>query len=91
MITQPGKEITWGELPVGARQVFEDAGFEEVSPPHRPAGGHADRLGLTLTQGQGSSIYGMNALEHGASRCGGRRDHLGVVREEKRKGEWNVT
>ena len=27
MITQPGKEITWGELHVGARQVFTDAGF----------------------------------------------------------------
>lgn len=33
MITQPGKEITWGELNVGARQVFEDAGFVEVSRP----------------------------------------------------------
>jgi len=33
MITQPGKEVTWGELNVGARQVFEDAGFEEVSHP----------------------------------------------------------
>jgi GNAT superfamily N-acetyltransferase len=33
MITQPGKEITWGELNVGARQVFEDAGFAEVSHP----------------------------------------------------------
>ena len=33
MITQPGKEITWGELHVGARQVFEDAGFSEVSHP----------------------------------------------------------
>ncbi len=33
MITQPGKEITWGELNVGARQVFEEAGFEEVSHP----------------------------------------------------------
>ena len=33
MITQPGKEITWGELHVGARQVFEDAGFKEVSHP----------------------------------------------------------
>ena len=33
MITQPGKEITWGEVHVGARQVFEDAGFEEVSRP----------------------------------------------------------
>ncbi len=33
MITQPGKEITWGELHVGARQVFQDAGFKEVSHP----------------------------------------------------------
>ena len=33
MITQPDKEITWGELHVGARQVFSDAGFEEVSHP----------------------------------------------------------
>ena len=33
MITHPGKEITWGELHVGARQVFEDAGFEEVNRP----------------------------------------------------------
>jgi GNAT superfamily N-acetyltransferase len=33
MITQPGKEITWGELHVGARQVFEEAGFRQVSHP----------------------------------------------------------
>lgn len=33
MVTQPGKEITWGELHVGARQVFEEAGFTEVSRP----------------------------------------------------------
>ena len=33
MVTQPGKEITWGEVHVGARQVFEAAGFEEVSRP----------------------------------------------------------
>lgn len=33
IITQPGKEITWGEAHVGARQVFEDAGFTEVSHP----------------------------------------------------------
>jgi hypothetical protein len=31
--TQPGKEITWGELHVGSRQVFADAGFTEVSHP----------------------------------------------------------
>ncbi len=33
MITEPGKEITWGEVHVGARQVFADAGFDEVSHP----------------------------------------------------------
>ena len=33
MITSPGKEITWGEVHVGARQVFEDAGFTQVSHP----------------------------------------------------------
>lgn len=33
MMTEPGKEITWGELHVGARQVFEEAGFVEVSHP----------------------------------------------------------
>jgi GNAT superfamily N-acetyltransferase len=33
MITQPGKEITWGELHVGPRQAFEDAGFEEITHP----------------------------------------------------------
>jgi GNAT superfamily N-acetyltransferase len=33
MITTPGKEITWGELHVGARQVFAEAGFTEVAHP----------------------------------------------------------
>ncbi len=33
MVTQPGTEITWGELHVGSRQVFADAGFTEVSHP----------------------------------------------------------
>jgi GNAT superfamily N-acetyltransferase len=33
MITQPGQEITWGELHVGSRQVFAEAGFTEVSHP----------------------------------------------------------
>ena len=33
MITEPGKEITWGELHVGSRSVFEAAGFAEVSRP----------------------------------------------------------
>jgi len=33
MVTQPGVEITWGELHVGAVQVFAEAGFTEVSAP----------------------------------------------------------
>jgi GNAT superfamily N-acetyltransferase len=33
MITEPGKEVTWGEVHVGTRQVFEDAGFQQVSRP----------------------------------------------------------
>jgi GNAT superfamily N-acetyltransferase len=33
LITPPGKEITWGDMHVGARQVFEEAGFTEVSHP----------------------------------------------------------
>ena len=33
MATEPGTEITWGELHVGAAQVFGDAGFVEVSAP----------------------------------------------------------
>ena len=33
MITEPGKEITWGELHVGSRSIFADAGFTEVSHP----------------------------------------------------------
>ena len=33
MEVEPGKEVTWGELNVGARQVFEEAGFREVSHP----------------------------------------------------------
>ena len=33
MITQPGQEITWGELHVGGRSIFAAAGFDEVSRP----------------------------------------------------------
>jgi GNAT superfamily N-acetyltransferase len=33
MITEPGKEITWGEVHVGTRSIFADAGFEEVANP----------------------------------------------------------
>ena len=33
MDTPPGKEITWGEMHVGSRSVFEQAGAAEVSHP----------------------------------------------------------
>jgi GNAT superfamily N-acetyltransferase len=33
MITEPFKEITWGELHVGSHWAFLDAGFREVSRP----------------------------------------------------------
>jgi GNAT superfamily N-acetyltransferase len=33
MITQPGQEITWGELYVGSRGIFADAELTEVSRP----------------------------------------------------------
>ncbi len=33
MVTQAGKQVTWGELHVGARQVFAEAGFREVTRP----------------------------------------------------------
>ena len=33
MLTAPGQEITWGELNVGTRSIFEAAGFREVSHP----------------------------------------------------------
>ena len=33
MITQPGQEITWDEMRVGRRSIFEAAGFAEVSHP----------------------------------------------------------
>ncbi len=35
MITHAGREITWGELYVGSRSMFADAGFTEVSRPTR--------------------------------------------------------
>jgi GNAT superfamily N-acetyltransferase len=33
MITEPGQEISWGELHVGSRDVFAAAGFTEASRP----------------------------------------------------------
>jgi GNAT superfamily N-acetyltransferase len=35
MITEPGKEITWGEVHVGARNAFLAAGFTEVKRPSK--------------------------------------------------------
>jgi GNAT superfamily N-acetyltransferase len=33
MLTQPGEEITWGELHMGTRNIFAAAGFTEASHP----------------------------------------------------------
>jgi hypothetical protein len=33
MVTEPFVEITWGEVHVGAVQVFAEAGFTQVSAP----------------------------------------------------------
>lgn len=33
MLTDPGQDVTWGELNVGSRSIFADAGFTEVSHP----------------------------------------------------------
>jgi GNAT superfamily N-acetyltransferase len=33
MLTEPGKEITWGEVHVGNRSIFAAAGFAEVARP----------------------------------------------------------
>jgi GNAT superfamily N-acetyltransferase len=33
ILTTPGHEITWGEVHVGNRSIFEAAGFDEVSHP----------------------------------------------------------
>ena len=33
MVTQPGKDITWGEMFVGSSNSFADAGFVVVSRP----------------------------------------------------------
>lgn len=33
MIVDPGEDLTWGELYVGARSIFADAGFAEVIQP----------------------------------------------------------
>ena len=33
MITEPGEEITWGEVHVGSRSIFEEAGFRRSPTP----------------------------------------------------------
>ena len=33
MVTQPGVEITWGELHMGSRSIFADAGMGQVAEP----------------------------------------------------------
>jgi GNAT superfamily N-acetyltransferase len=66
MITKPGQEITWDELRVGSRSIFEAAGFTEVSRPSlrrvvmrvdfgvaRPSGGAATRSRTRSGEGRG--------------------------------------
>ncbi len=33
IVTRPGQKVPWGDLHVGARQVFEEAGFAEICRP----------------------------------------------------------
>ncbi len=33
MLVEPGQDVTWGELNVGSRSIFADAGFTEVAHP----------------------------------------------------------
>jgi GNAT superfamily N-acetyltransferase len=33
MLVNPGEDVTWGELNVGSRSIFAEAGFQEVSHP----------------------------------------------------------
>ncbi len=33
MLTTPGQDITWGEVHVGSRSIFDAAGFAQVSHP----------------------------------------------------------
>ncbi|HEY2552404.1 MAG TPA: hypothetical protein VGI64_17690 [Streptosporangiaceae bacterium] len=33
MVTEPGRALTWGELYVGSRGIFADAGFTEITHP----------------------------------------------------------
>jgi hypothetical protein len=33
LVPQPGQEFSWGELFVGSRGIFADAGYAEVSRP----------------------------------------------------------
>jgi len=35
MITESGRDVTWDEILVGTRSIFEAAGFTEVSHPTR--------------------------------------------------------
>jgi GNAT superfamily N-acetyltransferase len=35
MLTQPGEDITWGELYMGTRTIFAAAGFDEVTRPSK--------------------------------------------------------
>ncbi len=59
MVTQPGKEITWGELHVGRPSGLRGRRLRGGQPSHPPACGDADRLRegrLSAGGGAGSAV-----------------------------------
>jgi hypothetical protein len=71
MITQSGRVITWGELHVGARQTFADAGFREVSRPHAPPGRDAGRFPAGEVAGPGAAADQAAGFMGAGGRCSG--------------------
>ena len=69
MITEPGQEITWGELHVGSRSIFAAAGFTEVSRPTPQAGRDADRLLALNLAGRLQSIRAKTCSRAAKNRC----------------------
>ena len=50
MVPRPGQDVSWGEMNVGSRNTFAQAGFREVSRPT------ARRVVMRLDLAQGSAI-----------------------------------
>src|SRR5699024_408053 len=81
MITEPGKEITWGEVHVGARQACEDAGFEQITHPTnrrvvmrvalaRRSGARLSRTALRSTTDRSRMPTAMRSRRHRRSAAG---------------------